>query len=52
MHPPLPSTNPHPTLRPASGDELHPEVHAASFSHHPTGLFHGHHLLDYGIGAV
>lgn len=45
MHPVFP-------LRPASGDELHPEVHAASFSYHPTGPFHGHHLLHYGIGAL
>lgn len=44
--------HPVPPLRPASGDELHPEVHAASFSHHPTGSFHGHHLLHYGIGAI
>lgn len=39
-------------LRSTSSDELHPEVHAASFSHHSTGPFHGHHLLHYGIGAL
>lgn len=38
--------------RPASCDELHPEVHASSFSHHSAGLFHGHHLLHYGVGAL
>lgn len=40
------------SLRPAGGDELHPEVYAATISHHLTGLFHGHHLFHYGTGTL
>lgn len=39
-------------IRSASGDELHPQGHAASAAHRPPGLFTRHHLRYHGTGAL
>ena len=39
-------------FRPAGGDELHPQSHAASAAHRPAGLSAGHHLCHHGTRAL
>lgn len=39
------------TLRPAGGDELHPQGHAASAAYRSAGLSSSHHLCHHGTGA-
>lgn len=39
-------------LRPAGGDELHPQGHATAAAHRPARLLAGHYLCHHGTGAL